>query len=364
MDFLYSVYFKSSEKEICQRLAHELTTRGHRVVACLQHAKILLIELTDGRTIVVGIIGQLAIVRQHRKHNHVSRPRPVRLPPRLVDGRSHEGASNEQAEETQPRRKRRPPAHLTTRPAQVGSDMADRLPAIGRRPRHARRAGRILRGLGRWTGRRGKVNELGAVVKSPAGFAVPNPYLAVASGRQRQMRQWATGFGGDNVGMSWKHNRQDDPRQVRRKEGQGAGPQRRGIGNRSRHCQQVARVGQPSTPRTVVASHSKPSLKTYFPAAFPLPFCPDHVRAIGKLEQAFQRGGLFALAMPRASGKTHHRCPRRLVGACSTGTGNSLALWGQPTPRPGHCWRRSRRNWFSTNCWRRTSPRFVIRSVA
>jgi hypothetical protein len=45
-------------------------------------------------------------------------------------------------------------------------------------------------------------------------------------------------------------------------------------------------------------------LSTYFPAAFPLPFCADHLRAIAKLEQAFLRGGLFALAMPRASGKT------------------------------------------------------------
>jgi P27 family predicted phage terminase small subunit len=43
----------------------------------------------------------------------------------------------------------------------------------------------------RWTAAETKVNELGAVVKSPAGFAVPNPYLAVAAQAQRQMRQWA-----------------------------------------------------------------------------------------------------------------------------------------------------------------------------
>jgi len=53
VDFLFSVYFKSNEKEICQRLAHELTTRGHRVVAMLTHAKIMLLELTDGRQFVV-----------------------------------------------------------------------------------------------------------------------------------------------------------------------------------------------------------------------------------------------------------------------------------------------------------------------
>jgi hypothetical protein len=49
VDFLYSVYFKSNEKELCLRLTHDLTSRGHRVVAMLTHAKILLIELTDGR---------------------------------------------------------------------------------------------------------------------------------------------------------------------------------------------------------------------------------------------------------------------------------------------------------------------------
>jgi hypothetical protein len=52
-DFLYSVYFKSNERESCERLAHELTTRGHRVVAMLTHAKILLMALTDGRAFVV-----------------------------------------------------------------------------------------------------------------------------------------------------------------------------------------------------------------------------------------------------------------------------------------------------------------------
>ena len=53
VDFLFSVYFKSNEREICERLAHELTARGQRVVAMLSHAKILLIELTDGRAFTV-----------------------------------------------------------------------------------------------------------------------------------------------------------------------------------------------------------------------------------------------------------------------------------------------------------------------
>ncbi|MEI8373696.1 MAG: hypothetical protein WCJ35_12785 [Planctomycetota bacterium] len=50
VDFLYSCYFKSNEKENCQRLTEELTSRGQRVFAGLIHAKILLIETTAGRT--------------------------------------------------------------------------------------------------------------------------------------------------------------------------------------------------------------------------------------------------------------------------------------------------------------------------
>ena len=44
----------------------------------------------------------------------------------------------------------------------------------------------------RWQAAETKVGELGTVVKSPAGFAVPNPYVAIAAQAQRQMRQWAT----------------------------------------------------------------------------------------------------------------------------------------------------------------------------
>jgi P27 family predicted phage terminase small subunit len=43
----------------------------------------------------------------------------------------------------------------------------------------------------RWIAAEGQVNALGTVVKSPAGFPVPNPYVAIAAAAQRQMRQWA-----------------------------------------------------------------------------------------------------------------------------------------------------------------------------
>ena len=45
-------------------------------------------------------------------------------------------------------------------------------------------------------------------------------------------------------------------------------------------------------------------LKSYFPSAFYLPWSADHLRVIAKLETAIKEGGLFALAMPRSSGKS------------------------------------------------------------
>ena len=42
----------------------------------------------------------------------------------------------------------------------------------------------------------------------------------------------------------------------------------------------------------------------YFPETFSLEWSPDHLKAIHKIETAVLRGGLFALAMPRGSGKS------------------------------------------------------------
>ena len=44
--------------------------------------------------------------------------------------------------------------------------------------------------------------------------------------------------------------------------------------------------------------------ETYFPRKFFLAWSPDHLRVIAKIEQAVLQGGLFAVAMPRGSGKT------------------------------------------------------------
>ena len=44
--------------------------------------------------------------------------------------------------------------------------------------------------------------------------------------------------------------------------------------------------------------------ESYFPLTFHLPWSDDHRRVIAKIEEAVLEGGLYALAMPRGSGKT------------------------------------------------------------
>ena len=44
--------------------------------------------------------------------------------------------------------------------------------------------------------------------------------------------------------------------------------------------------------------------EAYFPQTFHLAWSPDHLKVIAKIEEAVLHGGLFAMAMPRGSGKT------------------------------------------------------------
>jgi len=44
--------------------------------------------------------------------------------------------------------------------------------------------------------------------------------------------------------------------------------------------------------------------EAYFPQTFSLPWSDDHLKVIAKIETAVLRGGVFAMAMPRGSGKT------------------------------------------------------------
>lgn len=65
----------------------------------------------------------------------------------------------------------------------------------------------------------------------------------------------------------------------------------------------------------------------YFPATFHLAWSPDHLRVIAKIEQAVLEGGLFAMAMPRGSGKTS-LCETACLWAMLYGHRDFVALIG------------------------------------
>lgn len=62
-------------------------------------------------------------------------------------------------------------------------------------------------------------------------------------------------------------------------------------------------VGDPERKQRCTASF-KAFCDAYFPQTFHLPWSDDHLKVIAKLETAVLEGGLFAMAMPRGSGKT------------------------------------------------------------
>jgi len=56
--------------------------------------------------------------------------------------------------------------------------------------------------------------------------------------------------------------------------------------------------------RTAAERDFKTFCEVYFPRIFSLPWSRDHLRVIARIETVVLRGGLFAIAMPRGSGKT------------------------------------------------------------
>ena len=56
--------------------------------------------------------------------------------------------------------------------------------------------------------------------------------------------------------------------------------------------------------RGAVATDFRLFCDSYFPLTFHLPWSPDHLKVIAKIEQAVLHGGLFAMAMPRGAGKS------------------------------------------------------------
>jgi len=67
--------------------------------------------------------------------------------------------------------------------------------------------------------------------------------------------------------------------------------------------------------------------ESYLPQTFNLAWSPDHIKVIAKIEQAVLEGGLFAMAMPRGSGKTT-LCEMACLWAILIGARGFVALIG------------------------------------
>lgn len=65
----------------------------------------------------------------------------------------------------------------------------------------------------------------------------------------------------------------------------------------------IPKVGKPRRRRRCAGSF-RAFCETYFAPVFHLAWSADHLKVIGKIERAVVSGGLFAVAMPRGSGKT------------------------------------------------------------
>jgi len=65
----------------------------------------------------------------------------------------------------------------------------------------------------------------------------------------------------------------------------------------------------------------------YFPMTFHLPWSPDHLKVMAKIEQAVLRGGLFAMATPRGFGKSS-LCEAACIWAVLYGHREFVALIG------------------------------------
>lgn len=72
----------------------------------------------------------------------------------------------------------------------------------------------------------------------------------------------------------------------------------------------------------------------YFPKTFPLKWSKDHLNVIAKIERAVLHGGLFAIAMPRGSGKTS-LCEVACIWATVYGHRRFVVLVGPTEPHAG-----------------------------
>ncbi len=79
--------------------------------------------------------------------------------------------------------------------------------------------------------------------------------------------------------------------------------------------------------RALAAGDFRYFCESYFPSTFHLPWSPDHLKVIAKIEQAVLHGGLFAMAMPRGSGKTS-KCECACIWAVLYGHRDFVCLVG------------------------------------
>ena len=116
-----------------------------------------------------------------------------------------------------------------------------------------------------------------------------------------------------------------------------------------RAAQDIGKLPEVVDPnRKEVALHSfKLFCETYFSEVFYLPWSDDHLHVIKKIERAVTRGGLFAMAMPRGSGKTV-LCQTAVVWAALSGATPFVCLIAASAER-GKDLLENIKTWLETN---------------
>ncbi len=98
------------------------------------------------------------------------------------------------------------------------------------------------------------------------------------------------------------------------------------LSHTGRDIGEIPPVAQPLR-RDAATQNFRAFCDSYFPHTFTLPWSPDHLKVIARIEEAVLHGGLFAMAMPRGSGKTTlAECA--CVWATLTGARDFVALIG------------------------------------
>ena len=103
-----------------------------------------------------------------------------------------------------------------------------------------------------------------------------------------------------------KHSPQEEPRSTARSYEERKEAERQRNAAQSLAGRDIAPIPEVVNPERKTACERNFQLfcETYFPDTYALAWSADHIKAIERIETAVLRGGLFALAMPRGSGKS------------------------------------------------------------